>query len=59
MRAFLDMARAGDGLGRLLALMPEGSTLADARRLHRRTKQRFRQPCGFLDRELGIERDPP
>ncbi len=57
MRAFVELLRSGEGLRRLLALMPPGSTLDDALRLHERTKQRFRRPCSFLDRELGIRRD--
>lgn len=41
----------------MLLGMPPGSTLEDARRLHRKLKQADRTPCSFLDRELGIERD--
>jgi hypothetical protein len=53
---FLAMARSGQGLELLLASMPEGSTLEDARRFHRRVAQQSRRPCSFLDAELGIER---
>lgn len=48
--------RAGTGLRWLLALLPEGATLADARRLRSRIKQQRRRPVGFLDEELGIRR---
>ena len=45
------------GLKAMLATMPPGSTMEDALRLHRRLKQMDRQPCSFLDEELGIHRD--
>jgi hypothetical protein len=51
------MLRSQDGLRQLLALMPAGSTLEDARRLREKTMQKQRRPCSFLDRDLGIERD--
>ncbi len=44
------------GLKDLLALLPEGSTLEDAYRFRKASFQRLRQPCSFLDRELGIAR---
>jgi hypothetical protein len=50
------MMRAGDGLRLLLARLPSGSTLADARRLREKILQEGRRPCGVLDRELGIVR---
>ena len=51
------MLRSKQGLHDLLALMPPGSTLEDARRLREKTMQKQRQPCSFLDRDLGITRD--
>jgi hypothetical protein len=54
---FEAMLRSQDGLRQLLALMPAGSTLEDARRLREKTMQKQRRPCSFLDRDLGIERD--
>jgi hypothetical protein len=54
---FDEMMWSKQGLKLLLAKMPEGSTLADAERLRERVKQMGRQPCSFLDEELGIERD--
>lgn len=51
------MLRSNDGLKQLLALMPPGSTLQDARRLREKTMQQQRTPCSFLDRDLGIDRD--
>jgi hypothetical protein len=53
---FEAMLRSKDGLRHLLALMPAGSTLEDARRLREKTMQKQRRPCSFLDRDLGIER---
>ena len=44
------------GLKDLVALLPEGSTLEDAYRFRKASFQRLRQPCSFLDRELGIVR---
>lgn len=44
------------GLLDLLALLPAGSTLEDAYRFRKASIQRLRQPCSFLDRELGIVR---
>lgn len=37
----------------MLAGMPPGSTLEDARRLHRGLKQAGRTPCRFLDASSG------
>lgn len=54
--AFEQMLRSLHGLQLMLAGMPPGSTLADARLLHRKLKQAARKPCSFLDRELGIRR---
>ncbi len=51
-----ELMRAGDGLRWLLALLPEGVTLADARRLRERVKQQRRRPVRLLDEELGIRR---
>jgi hypothetical protein len=53
---FERMLRSLHGLRLLLAGMPEGSTLEDARLLHRKLKQAARTPCSFLDAELGIHR---
>jgi hypothetical protein len=52
------MRRSQHGPKLLLAQMPPRSTLADAKQLRERerVKQRGRQPCSFLDEELGIER---
>lgn len=53
---FEQLLRSLHGLRLLLAGMPPGSTLDDARLLHRRLKQSARRPCSFLDDELGIQR---
>ena len=50
------LLRSLHGLRLLLAGMPAGSTLDDARLLHRKLKQAARRPCSFLDEELGIHR---
>lgn len=57
LRQFETMLREQLGLRLLLAQMPAGSTLADARRLREKIKQTGRRPCSFLDEMLGIERD--
>lgn len=54
--AFELMLRSAHGLKLMLAGMPPGSTLEDARLLHRKVKQASRRPCSFLDRDLGIRR---
>jgi hypothetical protein len=54
---FETMLVSNEGLKQLLALMPSGSTLQDARRLREKTMQKQRRPCSFLDRDLGIDRD--
>jgi hypothetical protein len=51
------MMRSRHGLELLRAQMPPGATLEQARRLRGRIKQEGRQPCSFLDRELGVLRD--
>jgi hypothetical protein len=51
------MLRDQTALKLMLLGMPPGSTLEDARFLHRKLKQADRTPCSFLDRELGIVRD--
>ena len=53
---FERMLRSQHGLRLLLAGMPPGSTLEDARFLNRKLKQSSRTPCSFLDQELGIRR---
>jgi len=53
--AFERMLRAQRGLELVLAGLPAGATLGDARDLHRRLKQVGRAPCTFLDDELAIE----
>lgn len=50
------MLRAGDGLRLLLAQLPPGATLDDARTLRERLLQAGRQPSALLDRALGIRR---
>ena len=57
LRQFETMLREQMGLKLLLAHMPPGSTLADARRLRRKIKQIGRQPSRLLDEMLGIKRD--
>jgi hypothetical protein len=52
-----EMMREGLGLRLLLAKMPPGSTLEDARRLRERIKQSGRRPSGVLDAAAGVERD--
>lgn len=44
------------GLRLLLARLPAGATLEDARRMHERILQRGRQRSRVLDEALGIER---
>jgi len=44
------------GLRLLLARLPEGATLEDARRMHERILQRGRHRSRVLDEALGIER---
>ena len=56
LRQYEQMLREGRGLRDLQALLPEGATLEDALRERRRQAQIDRQPCSFLDEELGIER---
>ncbi|MHB1846276.1 MAG: hypothetical protein ACYCWW_15745 [Deltaproteobacteria bacterium] len=56
LRQFEAMLRSKEGLLRLLAQLPPGSTLEDARRLHEKVKQQSRTPCSFLDGPLGIRR---
>ncbi len=51
------MLREKDGLKLLMMQMPQGSTMADAMKLHRKLHQLRRRPCSFLDKELGIVRD--
>ena len=53
---FERMLRSLHGLQLLLAGMPKGSTMEEARLLHRKLKQAARRPCSFLDEELGIRR---
>lgn len=55
-RQFLLMLREGRGLSDLRSLLPEGATMRDALIARRRQAQVQRQPCSFLDDELGIER---
>lgn len=50
------LMRDGLGLRLLLARLPPGATLDDARRLRERILQRGRQPSRLLDEALGIER---
>ena len=57
LRQFETMLREQLGLKLLLARMPPGSTMTDARRLREKIKQTGRQPCRFLDEMLGIKRD--
>jgi len=56
LREFLRMLKEGRGLADLRALLPEGATTQDALTARRRQAQLDRQPCSFLDEELGIER---
>jgi len=51
-------ALMADGLALrlLLARLPHGATLDDARRLRERILQRGRRPSRLLDEALGIER---
>jgi hypothetical protein len=56
LETFAAMLRAQIGLELLLRSLPPGSTIDDARALHRKLKQQGRAPCTFLDRELGILR---
>ena len=46
----------GTGLQLLLARLPEGATLEDARRMHERILQCGRRRSRVLDEALGIER---
>ena len=50
------MMREGIGLRLLLAKLPPGATLDDARRLRERLLQRGRKPSRVLDAACGIER---
>jgi len=52
----VEMQRAGHGLRLLLAQLPPGSTLDDARRLREQLLQRGRRPSALLDTALGITR---
>jgi len=56
LEAFARMLREKRALTLLLAGMPDGSTMAEALKLHRKLRQQGRTPCSFLDRELGIVR---
>ena len=53
---FERLFRSKRGLELLLASLPPGSTLEDAKKFHRKVTQLSRRPCSFLDAELGIER---
>ncbi|MFO0984393.1 MAG: hypothetical protein U1E76_22155 [Planctomycetota bacterium] len=57
LRQFETMLREQLGLKLLLAQMPAGSTIADARRLREKIMQTGRRPCRMLDDMLGIRRD--
>jgi hypothetical protein len=54
--ALAEMQRAGHGLRLLLAQLPPGATLDDARRLREHLKQRGRKPSGLLDAATGVTR---
>ena len=56
LQQFLRMKQEGLGLAALLAKLPPGSTLDDARRQRRIDKQRTRTPSALLDSELGSRR---
>ena len=54
--ALAEMQRAGHGLRLLLAQLPSGATLEDARRLREQLKQRGRKPSALLDAATGVTR---
>lgn len=49
--------RDGLGLRMLLAKMPHGASLDDARRLRKRILQRGRRPSRILEAAYGADRD--
>jgi hypothetical protein len=57
LRQFETMLREQMGLKLLLARMPTGSTMTEARRLREKIMQIGRQPSRLLDEMLGIQRD--
>jgi hypothetical protein len=52
-KAFERMLRTQRALRLILAGMPPGATLEDARVLHSRMKQVGRRRCSFLEADLG------
>jgi len=50
------LMQAGEGLRYLIAQLPAGATIEDARRLHERIRQQGRHPSPLLDHMLGIDR---
>lgn len=54
--ALVEMQRAAHGLRMLLAQLPPGATLDDARRLREKLRQHGRRPSALLDDALGIVR---
>ncbi len=54
---FEALQRDGSGLRFLLAFLPEGASLEEARALHQRLRQESRTPCRLLDGPLGIRRN--
>ncbi|MHB8416708.1 MAG: hypothetical protein ACYDCL_01440 [Myxococcales bacterium] len=56
LRQLEGLVEAQSGLRLLLAKLPPGATLDDARRLREKILQTDRRPCSFLDGPLGIRR---
>jgi len=57
LRQVEEMMRDGLGLRMLLAKMPHGASLDDARRLRKRILQRGRRPSRILEAAYGADRD--
>lgn len=54
---FEALQRDGSGLRFLMAFLPQGASLEEARALYHRLRQESRTPSRLLDEPLGIRRD--